>query len=638
MLMRPDTAIRRLQALGTISKQGKRINGLFRLVTTPLLWYEAYANIYSNKGAMTPGVDQSTFDGFSEERVNSIITRLKEGSYRFQPARRIHIPKANGKKRPLGISSADDKLVQEVVRSILEKIYEPIFEDNSHGFRPARSPHTALATIQRRWTAVKWIIDMDIRSYFDTIQHDLLLHLLTKKIDDSRFMRLIKAMLEAGYMEDWKFQVTYSGVPQGSIVSPLLANVYLHELDQFMKTLKEGFESGRKRKGNPAYLSSSYQISRLRKKWDALKRKEGKEQEIQGIRQSIQAFQRLQKAVPSGNPFDKEYKRLYYCRYADDYVIGIIGSKADAESVREQVKQFIQETLRLTIAEEKSHIQHSKMGVIFAGYWIKTHSGDRIVRTKRNGRYTTMKSVSERMQLHIPPGKLQKFCQNKRYGNYQTMEAKHRPELLHLSDAEIILTYNAEFHGLANYYALTCHVKSHLAKLGHVWTSSLFKTLAAKHKRSVSKIAKQLKTDDGYALTIRQREETRRIKIFRLKDLKIPEQDDRNIDPLPNTFALTLSRSELIRRLNTEKCEYCETREGPFQVHHIRKLKDVAQGKQLWQQMMAARHRKTLVLCLSCHRSLHAGTLPHKRERTRQVNGEPDALKGASPVRGEGDA
>jgi group II intron reverse transcriptase/maturase len=218
--MLPEAVMRRLEALATISQQGKQIKGLFRLMETPLLWYEAYANIYANKGALTPGVDPTTLDGFSEKRVTAIITRLKTGTYRFRPTRRSYVPKANGKKRPLGISSGDDKLVQEVVRSILEKIYEPIFEESSHGFRPGRSPHTALETIKQEWTAVKWLIDMDLRSYFDTINHDLLMSLLQKRIGDTRFLRLIRAMLDAGYLEDWTYHGTYSGVPQGSIVTP----------------------------------------------------------------------------------------------------------------------------------------------------------------------------------------------------------------------------------------------------------------------------------------------------------------------------------------------------------------------------------------------------------------------------------
>src|SRR5260370_13456901 len=168
------TVSRRLEALENISKQGKRINGLFRIMEDQILWHEGYANIYANKGAITPGVDEVTLDGFSEERVASIIKQLKDGTYQFQPVRRVFIPKKNGKKRPLGISSGNDKLVQEVVTIILERIYEPTFDDHSHGFRPGRSPHTALEQIDRQWTAVKWFVDMDIRDYFNTIPHDLL--------------------------------------------------------------------------------------------------------------------------------------------------------------------------------------------------------------------------------------------------------------------------------------------------------------------------------------------------------------------------------------------------------------------------------------------------------------------------------
>ncbi len=318
--MLPVTVIKRMEALATISKQGKLINGLFRLMETPLLWYEAYANIYANTGAITPGVDATTLDGFSEKRVTAIITRLKAGSYHFRPARRTYVPKANGKKRPLGISSGDDKLVQEVVRSILEKIYEPIFEESSHGFRPGRSPHTALETIKQEWTAVKWLIDMDLRSYFDTINHDLLMSLLQKRIGDTRFLRLIRAMLDAGYLEDWTYHGTYSGVPQGSIVAPILANVYLHELDLFMKGLKEQFDRGKRRAKYPAYHRYTERIRLLRKKADLLKGKEGEAEHLQEIQADIGRVDHLRKRLPSVDPFDSGYRRLYYCRYADDYV------------------------------------------------------------------------------------------------------------------------------------------------------------------------------------------------------------------------------------------------------------------------------------------------------------------------------
>lgn len=631
------TVMRRLEALGSISKQGKRINGLFRLLEDRVLWHEAYAHIYANAGALTPGVDGVTLDGFSEERVASIITRLKNGTYRFQPTRRVYIPKKNGKKRPLGISSGDDKLVQEVVRIILEEIYEPIFEDSSHGFRPRRSPHTALIQIGDQWQSVKWLVDMDIQDYFTTIDHRILMSLLAKKIEDKRFLRLIQAMLDAGYLEDWTYHATYSGVPQGSIASPVLANVYLHELDGFMKTLKRRFNQGKNRKKNPQYARYTAKIARLRKKWDGLKGKEGKQQQLQEIKQEIRRVDKLRKRIPSGDPFDTGYKRLFYARYADDFAIGIIGSYADAEAVRRQVAEFIEGTLKLTIASEKSHIAASRKGMKFVGYEVRTYSGDRTVKVKRGNRHTTMKSISEHIQLHIPKDKLPKFCAEKGYGNYQTTKAIHRSEWINDSDAEIILAYNGEMRGLANYYSLAKSAKTRLNKLAYIWQTSLLKTLACKHKSSVKSMAKRLKTDDGYTLVVPGEKKTRVIRLFRLKNLEAPRPENPTIDEQPNTYIWTLGRSEVIKRLNREQCEYCETKQGPFEVHHIRKLKDVAKGKALWQKMMAARNRKTLVLCQNCHHQLHAGTLPNREQAKKYVKGEPDALKGASPVLREGD-
>ena len=620
--MLPATVIKRLAALGEISKKGKRLNGLFRLMENPILWYEAYATIYSNDGATTKGVDGRTLDGFSEERVMSIIKRLKDGSYRFHPVRRVYVPKKNGKKRPLGISSGDDKLVQQVVRNILESIYEPVFENSSHGFRPRRSPHTALEHIEREWTAVKWIIDMDIQSYFDTINHDLLMVLLKKKIEDKRFLRLIQAMLDAGYLEDWTYHATYSGVPQGSIVSPVLANVYLHELDLFMKSMKEGFTKGKTRGVNRKYTQGSREIRRLREHWDTLKREGAEKEKLQEVQRQIKHIQRLRRQIPSGDPFDSSYKRLYFCRYADDYVIGIIGSRADAEAVRQEVRHFIEETLKLTIAEEKSHIRQAKEGVTFVGYWVKTYSGNRTVKVKRGPRFTTFKSVSERIQFHIPPGKLQKFCISKRYGNYETVKALHKANLIVLDDAEIILAYNGELRGLANYYSRAYSVKGKMNKLEYIWHMSLFKTLAAKHQTSARKTARRLKVEDGYALSIKGKEKPRVIRVFRLKDLKQPHPTDQAIDTPPDTLSLTLSRSELIRRLNKQECEYCQATNSPFEVHHIRRMKDVAGGKEKWQQVMTARNRKTLVLCTKCHDLLHAGKLPDKEYRRAQRKGK----------------
>ena len=207
------------------------------------------------------------------------------------------------------------------------------------------------------------------------------------------------------------------------------------------------------------------------------------------------------------------------------------------------------------------------------------------------------------------------------------MRVVSRAELTPLSDAEILLAYNGELQGLAQYYALACGVKQRMNKLAYIWQTSFFKTLAHKHRQSVQQIVTRLKTDDGSVLTVPEKDRTRILHLFGLKNLRPPAPSRWDIDQPPNTLQFTLSRWELIRRLNRRRCEYCETTQGPFEVHHVRKLKDIAPGKAGWQRMMIARRRKTLILCRSCHHLLHPGTLPDRETRKRQVKGEPCAGK-----------
>ena len=317
--MLSTTTIKRMDALGSISTEGKRLNGLFRLMENPILWKKAYAKIYSNKGAITKGCNNNTLDGLSEDRMLNIIELLKLKRYKFNPVRREYIPKKNGKLRPLGIPTGDDKLVQAVVKDILERIYEPIFKDTSHGFRTGKSCHTALLQVKQSWTSIKWIIEADIKGFFDNIDHDLLIQFLERKIDDHRFINLIRYMLKAGYLEDWTFHKTHSGTPQGGVISPILANIYLHELDSKVDEMIERFNEGKRRKVNPEYKQFEYQISKLRKKYDAIKT-DAKPETLQGIRREVKELKAKRDGLSAGDPKDASYRRLVYCRYADDCV------------------------------------------------------------------------------------------------------------------------------------------------------------------------------------------------------------------------------------------------------------------------------------------------------------------------------
>ena len=607
--MLTDTTIRRLETLGEIAKQGKPINGLFRMLGAFKLWLQAYANIHGNKGAATVGADGTSLDGFSVERVDRIVAALKCGDYRFVPVRRVQIPKSNGKTRPLGIPSGDDKLVQEVVRMILEKIYEPVFSDDSHGFRNGRSCHTALMQVKQQWTGMKWIVNMDVKGFFDNIDHDVLIGILAKRIDDDRFLGLIRSMLKAGYIEDWRFHDTFSGTPQGGVVSPVLANIYLNELDEYMKGVRAGFNKGKRRAEHHEYRNLCGVITRRMKRVDKLKQA-GLLAEADATMREIAGLDKERKALPSSDPMDAGYRRLTYIRYADDFLLGIIGARSEAVSIMQQVSSFIRDTLRLEIAEDKSGVIQASDGVRFLGYDVCTYTGARVVKTTRSGRHTTTRSVSARMQLHVPQEKLRKFCERKGYGVYDAFTPSHRAALIHLSEAEIVQTYNAEMRGLANYYGLAVNAKRDLNKLHGLWQGSLYKTLAAKRKSSVAKVASRLRQSDGrLALLVPMEKEDRIFPIYSLKIMRDTPITFHKVDLEPTTWHFTLSHTELIQRLAARKCEYCGDEKGPFAVHHVRKLADVAKGKRLWQITMARRQRKTLVMCVPCHDKLHAGTL-----------------------------
>jgi RNA-directed DNA polymerase len=355
--MQPNTWRRRIDSIPRLSRQGKRINGLFRMLANPLLWEWAYEEIASNQGALTRGVTDNTLDGYSPERVERIIGRLMNGKYRFTPVRRVYIPKPNGKQRPLGIPTADDKLVQGAVKLLLELVYEAVFSPHSHGFRRKRSCHTALSTIQDTWTGVKWLVDVDVVGFFDNIDHEILLNLLRKRIADERFIKLIGQMLAAGYMENWTRHATFSGTPQGGVVSPTLANIYLHELDEYVADLKTKFDRGRRRAENPSYGRLTRGIYKRRLRVDRL-RAAGRRAEADAVVQEIRAMETERSTMPATDGHDPNFRRLLYCRYADDFVIGIIGAKEDARQLMQQVTDYLRTTLALAASPEKSKLSH----------------------------------------------------------------------------------------------------------------------------------------------------------------------------------------------------------------------------------------------------------------------------------------
>jgi RNA-directed DNA polymerase len=608
----------KLRAISEVTRKGRRVKDLRRLMNHPDLWMQAYLNIQGNKGALTRGTDSTTMDGYSPERAANLVELIREKRYKPNPVRRVNIPtKVAGKTRPLGIPSADDKQVQEAVRMILERIYEPLFKDSSHGFRPKRSCHTALRSMQKGWTGTKWFIDIDIKGYFNNINHDILMKMLEKRIEDSQFLDLIRDMLKAGYVEDWQYHKTYSGTPQGGIVSPILANIYLHEFDEFMERKRQEFDQGKARRHTTEWLNTSFYMTYYRKRIEALKGDATQTHLIQRYEDKLRELSKKQKSLDASDPLDPDYRRLFYVRYADDYLIGIIGSKQEAETLLREITNFLNIHLKLEISEEKSGIHHAKEGTAFLGYVVQNYTSEKIVKV-HSPLYTrvgaaTRRTVRERLQLRIPQRKMSEFCQRKGYGNYEEFRPSARPGWVQMDEAEILLAYNAEMRGLANYYGLANEAKGGLHKLMHLAKSSFLATLAWKNQSSISKENARLRQGKDLTVLVKTKEgRPKRYTLFTLRDWK-PPQPKENIDKVPTTGHLRFGRSTLEQRLTADLCEWCGKEGGYFEVHHVRKLKDL-QGKQWWEKVMSHRKRKTMILCNECHHLLHAGKLSNRRK------------------------
>ena len=626
--MRPDVVERRLNSLPGLSRQGKPINGLFRLlVGSDLIWERAYTAVASNKGALTEGtVPGNTLDGFSIERVAKIRAKLADRTYRFSPVRRVNIPKPDGRMRPLGIPSADDKLVQAAVKIVLEQIYEPIFSNRSHGFRKDRSCHTALTEVRGTWKGAKWLVEVDVVGFFDNIDHAKLLDLLKEKIADPDLISLVKQMLDAGYVENWTWKPTFSGTPQGGVISPLLANVYLHELDRFMEKMKAGFDLGKGRRHHREYHRLSGLIAKRRRKISLLITKGAAPEEVHAVKREVEELDAERRRYPATEPFDPDFRRVLYCRYADDFLIGVIGSKDDARGILEQVRVFLREHLKLQVSEAKSGIHKADEGAEFLGYSVRTYSADYRRTIRQRGKAVMVNVVTDVVQLHVPRHKLIRFAEKHRLGNLSVVTGTMRPELVNSSDAEILMGYNSLLRGLAEYYKLGTLWKKQISPLAHVWWYSLMKTLARKHKTSIKDVINRLFTRQGNELGITFEAKSgneRLIKMARLRHIQMlptaygrspaSRSLQKSADIEPST-AFGPNRNDVLDRLKARICEACGNGEMPVEVHHVRKLADMGDVS-LFVFLKAARTRKRVVLCHPCHVAQHSGRLKARLDR-----------------------
>ena len=579
--------------LGIIRNRGTRglpVNELYRQLWNPNLYLMAYGRIVQNDGALTPGATPETADGMKMDDIHAIIEALRFERYRWTPARRVYIPKANGKRRPLGLPTWSDKVLQEVMRLLLEAYYEPQFSDRSHGFRPQRGCHTAFTEITRTWTGTTWFIEGDIAGCFDNIDHKVLLEILGENIQDNRFLRLVSNLLRAGYLEDWKLNATYSGTPQGSVVSPILANVYLDRLDRFVEgVLLPDYNRGTKRRKNPQYRRVENRVAYLRQT--------GRAKEAAEIRP-------LLRTVPSLDTHDPGYRRLRYIRYADDFLLGFAGPKDEAIEIKARLGRFLRDNLKLELSESKTLITHGRTEAArFLGYEVNVQHND--TKLDANG----LRSVNGNIGLRVPSD----VVRAKSAAYMRNGKPIHLGMRLHASPFSIVEQYQAEFRGVVNYYRRATNLGA-LSRLRWVMEMSLAKTLAAKLKISVPQVFRRYKTtiqtDNGprKVLMVKVDEPGEKPLVTYWGGVSLARDNTATlVDKHP---PILNSRTELEQRLRANVCELCGST-VKVQVHHVRALKDLRKKGRakppVWVEMMATRRRKTLVACASCHADIHAG-------------------------------
>ena len=583
---------------------------LYRNLFNPDFYMLAYSNLYAKEGNMTPGTDGKNIDGFNSGQIERIIERLRNETYYPQPSRRTYIPKKDGKQRPLGISSFEDKLVQEVLRMILVAIYEPIFKETSHGFRPGRSCHTALLAIKTTCKGTTWAVEGDIRGFFDNIDHEILLKQLSRKIADGRVIELIRRFLKAGYCEFHQVRYSLTGTPQGGVISPVLANIYLHELDIFMeKWCLENSTKNRQKKQNPEY----HKLNNAR----CTARKRGEYELADKLLSEM-------RKIPSHDPMDPDYIRVKYFRYADDFLVMINGSKSLARNLKEEIRVFLKEKLNLELSEEKTLITHlsSKNGR-FLGYEIGKSQEDTAVSVDSIGR--KKRTVNGTIQLLVPSDVIEDKLKRFRKGK----KPIKRPERLANPVLDILTAYNAEMQGLYNYYRLATDVGKKLNKFKHYHYGSLLKTIANKEQMQISRVLAK------YGVIVPRKRGTGVRRIFGVRYMTKKGLQTRTYfneslckmdTPCPGkgadgvvTYAYTSVRHQILDRYNARKCELCgceSEKQGDFEIHHVRKLKDIKQkyakrGTAIpaWMLKMAGLNRKTLVVCKPCHGKIHRGEM-----------------------------
>jgi group II intron reverse transcriptase/maturase len=580
-----------IRKLATADRE-KRFGQLYRLVGKMDMLNSAWAHVKANTGSRTPGVDGMTRDEVNAEVLDKLREELTCGVYNPVPVKRTYIDKKGSqKKRPLGIPSLRDRTVQEAARRILEALYEPLFRPSSHGFRPKRSTISALRHVAYAYKAgASWIIEGDIQSCFDSIPHHVVLNLLRKRIKDERFIDLIRRFLQAGFMEAGQRHDTYSGTPQGGIISPILANIVLHEFDVWMETQganrpQETNKEYRARQ-TPAYKQLTRRIKYLR------------EQLVKGApfpkgrsAAEIKAELRTLETERSRTKPSDVQPSIHYVRYADDFLVVLCGkSREEAEALKAWMAEWLKDTLGLTLSEEKTLITHADQKLWFLGYdvqGIRNPNGTRWARLSIPT--AAFRSVVERLQ--------------------DATRYRHAPEM------DVFANVNALARGWSQYYCYANDAKPKLSRLTGIvyWLTALY--LARKHNQTVRQV---MRTHYG------RDPKTGRLALYTVKpdgkslfiwnqypahrSILSPGGTADDLKPYINTNwagGRSLERKAQAMVKAQGRCEGCGREGMKLVMHHPKRLRNASQNTKSVAQ--SGYEQEVKMLCLDCHQDHHHG-------------------------------
>lgn len=605
-----DNVLARLTAIRKANANPAWINrDLYRLLYKPGIFKLAYERIKSIPGNMTPGSEAQTLDGFSSKVIDDIIVRLRDESFQFSRARRVLIPKPNGSTRPLGVASPRDKVVQEAIRIILESIYDSphgsYFSAQSFGFRTGRGVHTALQHIDQHWMGTSWFVEGDIKGCFDHIDHHRLLELLAKKIGDQRFLNLIWKALTAGYLE---FKVPFNsiaGTPQGSIISPILANVYMHELDVFVDSLRLKYESLGAKKYTREYADNQNALRRVARKLA----KAECDGEAKQLGDEIRRLKTLATTLSVWDAGSLPVK-IRYVRYADDWLIGLSGTRTLAETLKGEIERFLWQNLKLTLSREKTHIRHAKTeSAFFLGAKVLVGAKHpRVISYDRkvgdDTQHVTKRTTVGMVKMLAPVDRIITRLAQKGICDAKG-DPKSRRQLAALDDIRIIEEYNSLLLGYLNFYSFVTN-RPALRRVAYIVQFSAAKTLAHRHRTSMREIFRR----HGARLFVSITGASGKV---RTTSLKYPL----SFKCRRNAFLTTAAPSEVEvfktqQQLRTrskidQHCVICASDEC-VEMHHVRHVrKSGKNANEGFDRLMAVINRKQIPVCSSCHKEIHSG-------------------------------